>query len=99
MMPCRVAAQLKIRMLEVDVCCGAVSGECGRTAVSSCPTIRTLAGSEAGQCDSGGGSGRAGMGVTALQDWCRLQLAGYPNLSLTDMSTSWRDGIIRYNIK
>merc|ERR1719427_1474198 len=33
------------------------------------------------------------MGVTALQDWCRLQLAGYPNLSLTDMSTSWRGGL------
>ena len=33
------------------------------------------------------------MGVAALQEWCQKELEGYPGVRITDMSSSWRDGL------
>lgn len=33
------------------------------------------------------------MGVAALEDWCRRGLEGYKGVKITDMSSSWRDGL------
>ena len=32
-------------------------------------------------------------GVTALEEWCRRQVEDYPGVRITDMSSSWRDGL------
>ena len=33
------------------------------------------------------------MGVAALQEWCRRELSQYPEVEISDMSSSWRDGL------
>ena len=32
-------------------------------------------------------------GVTALEEWCRREVEDYPGVRITDMSSSWRDGL------
>ena len=32
-------------------------------------------------------------GEAALLLWCQLELSSYPNVSITDMSSSWRSGL------
>ena len=33
------------------------------------------------------------LGVAALQEWCRRELDDYPGVKISDMSSSWRDGL------
>jgi len=33
------------------------------------------------------------MGVAALEEWCRREVKEYPGVKITDMSSSWRDGL------
>jgi len=33
------------------------------------------------------------MGVLALEEWCRREVSDYPGVKITDMSSSWRDGL------
>ena len=32
-------------------------------------------------------------GVKALEEWCRREVEDYPGVNITDMSSSWRDGL------
>ena len=32
-------------------------------------------------------------GVAALEEWCRREVEDYPGVKITDMSSSWRDGL------
>ena len=41
----------------------------------------------------GGGGGGGVSGVMALQEWCRRELDDYPGVKISDMSSSWRDGL------
>ena len=40
----------------------------------------------------GGGPGPV-SGSAALELWCRLELAGYPGLTIRNMSSDWRSGV------
>ena len=44
---------------------------------------------------AGGGRGGPGpvSGSAALELWCRLELAGYPGLTIRNMSSDWRSGV------
>ena len=33
------------------------------------------------------------LGVEALEEWCRREVEDYPGVRITDMSSSWRDGL------
>ena len=36
---------------------------------------------------------RVVKGEAALLLWCQLELSSYDNVNITDMSSSWRDGV------
>ena len=33
------------------------------------------------------------LGVAALEEWCRRELESYKEVKITNMSSSWRDGL------
>ena len=41
----------------------------------------------------GGPQGHQVSGSAALELWCRLELAGYPGISIRNMSSDWRSGV------